>query len=325
MNWSGKQGMAENLPKISVVLVTYNRANYLPRALESVLSQTFSNFEVILVNNGSTDNTAELCESYEKKDRRIKLINIPENRGASRGRNIAIDHASCEYITIVDDDDYCDDKMLEHLVNLAAEYNADISICGSYNDFGDRLEPYFIFDELLILNKVEALDELLKREKYNVAPPTKLFRKSLFKGIKFPEGVLVDDIHVIYKVFSNADTVVAQGKPLYYFTKHGGNMTAFIQSNKLTPDLLDEYISMYRERTKYLSEKVPEITERARYSEWSYMISMCEKIVKYRCDGCEKQYAYMIKTLRENYGEIWNSPFTTEKEKEYLKKIQSME
>jgi len=317
--------MANNFPKISVALVTYNRANYLPKALESVLSQTFSNFEVILVNNGSTDNTAELCESYAKKDRRIKFINIPKNRGASIGRNIAIDESSCEYITIVDDDDYCKEEMLEHLFNLATEYNADISMCGSYNDFGDRLEPYFIFDELLILDKAKGLDELLKREKYNVAPPTKLFKKNLFHNIRFPEGVLVDDIHVIYKVFSNADTVVAQGTPLYYFRKHDGNMTGFIQSNKLFPSLLDEYISMYKERTKYLSKKVPEITDRARYSEWSYMISMCDKIIRYQCDGCEKQYAYMIKTLRESYEEIWNMPFTTEKEKEFLKKIKFVE
>lgn len=306
--------------KVSVILVTYNRMKYLPRAIESILSQTFTNFELVLVNNGSTDDIAKMCKNYAEKDNRIKFINILENHGASRGRNVAIDASSSEYITIVDDDDFCERGMLEHLVDLANTYDADISMCGSYNDFGDRLEPYFIFDELLILDKVKGLDELLKREKYNVAPPTKLFRRGLFKGVRFPEGVLVDDIHVIYKVFAEANIVAAKGIPLYHFTKHDGNMTGFIQSNKLSSDLLEEYLSMYKERTRYLSEKVPGIRERAIYSEWSYMISMCDKIKKYNCIGCENQYNDMKWQLQKNYEEIVRCDFITGDEMEKIKK-----
>ena len=311
--------MKKNLSKVSVIIVTYNRINYLRRALESILSQTFSNFELILVNNGSTDDTYELCRSYSDKDSRIKVINIIENHGASRGRNIAIDASSCEYMTIVDDDDYCEKEMLEHLVDLADEYNADISMCGSYNDFGDRLEPYFVFDDLLVLDKVKGLDELLKREKYNVAPPTKLFRKNLFKELRFPEGVLVDDIHIIYKVFANANTLVVKGIPLYNFTKHDNNMTSFIQSNKFTPELLNEYLYMYRERTRYISQKVPEVKNRAKYSEWSYMISICNKIKKYKNLECEEQYNHMIIELKKNYDEILQSSFIRKDEIEKIK------
>lgn len=311
----------ENIsPKISVIIVTYNRYKYLPKSLNSVLNQTFQHYEVILVDNGSTDNTNALCEDYSERDQRIKLITIPKNNGASQGRNAGIDAASCEYITIVDDDDFCESEMLEHLYMNADKYNADISICGSWNDFGNRLEPYFIFDELLILDKVKSLDELLKREKYNVAPPTKLFRRKLFEGIRFIDGVLVDDIHIIYKVFANANTVVASGKPLYHFMKHDGNMTGFIQSNKLTPALLDEYLYMYSERTKYLSNRVPEILSRARCSEWAYMISMCDKIKTYNCKECNKQYMQMINNVYENIKEFWDSPFINERERELIKK-----
>ncbi|EHN13938.1 glycosyltransferase family 2 protein [Clostridium sporogenes] len=313
--------MGKKKSKISVIMVTYNRKKYLVKSLESILSQSFSNFELILINNGSSDGTGKLCREYAKKDSRIKIINIKENKGASRGRNIGIDSAVSEYITIVDDDDYCEKGMLEHLVNLANEYNADISMCGSYNNFGDRLEPYFIFDNLLVLDKVQALDELLRREKYNVAPPTKLFRKNLFEGFRFPEGVLVDDIHVIYKVFAKANMVVAKGKPLYHFRKHKSNMTRFIQSNSLTPELLNEYLSMYKERTRYLLKKVPEITARARYSEWAYMISMCNKIKKYNCKNCEEQYMYMKNQLISTYKEIIKSSFITKEELVILQNI----
>lgn len=310
--------------KISVIIVTFNRENYLIRALRSVFAQSLTDFELVIVNNGSTDGSVELCKEYALKEPRIKLINIEQNKGASQGRNAGLDAASGEYITIVDDDDYCEPGMLEHLCNLAKEFKADITLCGSWNDFGDRLEPYFIYDERLILDKVGGLDELLKREKYNVAPPTKLFRKRLFDGIRFKHGVLVDDIHVIYKVFAKADVVVAHGKPLYRFTKHNGNMTSFIQSNRLSPALLEEYLFMYNERKIYLSDKVPEIAARAEYSEWSYMISMCNKIKTYGCDDCERQYAYMIKVLRENETKIKNSYFTTNQEKEILEKHLSL-
>lgn len=312
--------MLSSRPKLSVILVTYNRRKYLERSLDSILAQTFSDFEVILVNNGSTDDTEILCRKYAQKDKRIKLINIVSNNGASQGRNKGIDAASCDYLTIVDDDDCCELEMLDHLWQLANKYDADISMCGSWNDFGDRLEPYFIFDDLLVLDKVTGLDELLKREKYNVAPPTKLFRKSIFAGIRFIDGVLVDDIHVIYKVFAHAEKIVAQGRPLYRFTKHNENMTGFIQSQKLSPAILNEYLCMHSERTKYLSAVVPGITSRVRYSEWSYMLSMCDKIQTYRLEDCSEYYILMIKKIQENYEEFWNSPFTQEREKALIRK-----
>ncbi|KAB3539664.1 glycosyltransferase family 2 protein [Alkaliphilus pronyensis] len=305
-------------PIISVVLVTYNRVNYLERALNSILSQTFTDFELILVNNGSTDGTDLLCQSYVAKDDRIKYITIPVNNGASIGRNVGIEAASSKYLTIVDDDDYCHEEMLEFLINLANTHNADIAMCGSYNDFGHRLEPYFVFEEMLILDRLMGLEELLKREKYNVAPPTKLFKRDLLNQIKFPEGVLVDDIHVIYKVFARARKVVVKGKPLYFFRKHSNNMTSFIQSNQITPDLLNEYLTMYKQRTLYLTERVPGIKHRAKYSEWSYMLSMCNKINQYHCKGCGDIYKDMLKQLSDHYEEIIHSPFTTLKEKESL-------
>lgn len=311
--------MSNKLPKISVIMCTYNRKDFLPRSIESILSQTFHDFEFIVVNNGSTDGSEEICQKYAKQDNRIKMLHIAENHGAPAGRNKGLDTASCEYITIVDDDDYCEQRMLEHLWKLASEYNADISMCGSWNDFGNRLEPYFIFDELLVLDKVQGLDELLKRQKYNVAPPTKLFRKSLFNEIRFIEDVLVDDIHVIYKVFANANIVVAQGTPLYHFRKHDGNMTGFIQTDELTPALLKEYLSMYKERVNYLSKKVPAITLRAKYSEWSYMISMCNKIKIYDYKECVDVYNYMVDNIKLNYSEIINCPFTTDTEKSLIR------
>lgn len=103
------------MAQLSVVMLTYNRENFLPSSIESVLSQTFGDFEFVLINNGSTDGSKEICEHYAAKDKRIKLINIEENRGAPPGRNQGLLSATTDYITFVDDDDYCEPGMLELL------------------------------------------------------------------------------------------------------------------------------------------------------------------------------------------------------------------
>lgn len=302
-------------PKISVLMSTYNRRDFLPRSIESILSQSYADFELILINNGCTDGSEEICYRYARLDRRIKLEHIRENRGAPAAKNLGLAQAAGEFITIVDDDDCCEKEMLAFLWELQAEYQVDISMCGSWNESGGKREPYFVNDDLLVLDRAGGLSELLNRKYYNVAPPTKLFRKSLFKGLRFIENVLVDDIHVIYKVFANANSVAVRGVPLYAFTKHGGNMTGFLQTNRLTPELLDEYLAMYRERTKYLSVKVPEVARQAQYSEWSYMLSMCDKINRYQCCNCDPQVAYMRGTVKANFDNILSSPYITEKDR----------
>lgn len=308
----------DSKPKINVIICTYNRRGLLPRAVESVLNQSYKDFELIIINNGSTDETQLLCEKYKKQDNRIKLVHIEKNIGASHGRNVGLEAASAQYIAFADDDDFCEDIMLDKLVSLKDEHNADIAICGGWNEFDDRLEPYFIYDELLVLDKVSGLDELLKREKYNVAPPAKLFKKSLFDGIPFKNGVLVDDIHTIYKVFSKADIIAVCGIPVYRWRKHQSNMTGFIESNRLKPELLEEYLAMQKERIAYLSKNVPPITQRVRYAEWSYMISMCDKIKTYHLNECGFQYNKMIKELKRNFDNFVNSPFITSRESKLL-------
>ena len=282
------------MPVISVILVTYNREKYLPVILECLKLQIFVDYELILVNNGSTDNTAEICSAYAKTDTRVKLLTIPKNIGASHGRNNGLATATGEYITFVDDDDRCEPLMLKFLFDLVNDENADIAMCGSYNDFSDRLEPYFICDERFVFDRLQGLRELLNRQLYNVAPPTKLFKRSLWDDLSFPDNVLVDDIHVIYKVFERAKRIAVWNIAMYYFQKHSSNMTAFIHNKQMTPELLDEYLAMYQARAKYLSERAPEITSDIEKSILAFMRSMCKNITAHNLSGCDKQFKYMM-------------------------------
>jgi glycosyltransferase involved in cell wall biosynthesis len=285
------------MPSISVILLTYNREQYLPVMLDSLRNQTFNDYELILVNNGSTDGTVGLCAAYAEADARVKLLTIPQNIGASFGRNSGLAAATGEYVTFVDDDDRCEPSMLSFLADLAREENADIAMCGSHNDFGDRLEPYFIDNERFVFDRLQGLRELLNRRLYNTAPPTKLFRRSLWADLSFPDQVLVDDIHVIYKVFERAQRIAVWNIAMYYFRKHSSNMTAFIQDKQMTPELLDEYLAMYQTRAEYLSKRAPEIAEDIEESLLAFMQSMCENIITNRLAGCEKQLKYMTDYL----------------------------
>ena len=310
---------------ICVYTVTYNRANLLKRAIESVLQQSFGDFEYVLLDNGSTDETLEICREYSRKDPRVRVFHIDQN-SVSEGFYIALKEASrsAQYFIQFDDDDFAEPDMLEFLYHNAMKYNADISMCGSHTVYQDgSREPYFIYNDLYIMNKAEALVQLLRRKLFNVAPPTKLFRSSTF-DTSFRDNdkrITIGDIHVTYKMFARAEKVVAHGIPKYSFYKHGSNVTSYIQTNVLTPELLEQYLWAFGKRTRYLSRKVPEIRAFVRYSEWSYMLSMCNKIQTFDVKGCEAQYNQMLASLKKHYAEFSVSPYLTGEEKLVLLKI----
>ncbi|MDR0576750.1 MAG: glycosyltransferase [Candidatus Accumulibacter sp.] len=285
------------MPFISVILTTYNRERYLPVMLDCLRKQTFGDHELILVDNGSTDDTPAICAAYAGADARVKLLTIRKNAGASPGRNAGLAAATGEYVAFVDDDDHCAPSMLEFLARLAREENADIAMCGSCNDFDGRLEPYFAGGERFSFDRPRGLRELLARRLYNVAPPTKLFRRALWEGLAFPAGVLVDDIHVVYKAFERAGRVAGWNVALYFFRKHESNMTAFIHDKRMTPELLDEYLAMYRTRAEYLVARAPEIADDVERSMVAFMRSMCANIAANRLTDCGKQLKFMTDYL----------------------------
>ncbi|MCL2575620.1 MAG: glycosyltransferase [Defluviitaleaceae bacterium] len=288
------------MPKISVLLLTYNREHFLPKIIDCLKKQTYQDYEVILVNNGSTDGTAKICDEYALLDCRVKLVVMPENKGKAPGFNAGLAVAAGEYITCVDDDDRCKPKMLAFLVSLAEDTGADIAMCGSYYDFDGRLEPYFVGDEKFVFERLQGLRELLKRQLYNVAPPTKLVRRTLWDGIWVPINTIIDDIHVTYKLFERARRVAVHNTPLYYFRKHEANMTSFIENPKmLTPELLSEYINMYQTRANYLLEKAPEIAEEIEQSIIAFMQSMCKIITTNELLGLEEHFNFMTKFLND--------------------------
>lgn len=306
--------------KVSVIMLTHNREELVTHAIESVLAQTMREFEFIIVDNGSWDRSGMIADQYAEKDDRIRVLHIREST-IGAGRNAGLNIARGEYITFLDDDDSLDDDALDFLYRLSTDEDADISICGSTKKVNGVEIPNCVFNEKLVMTPEEGIVTLLKRKKYSAGMPAKLFKRNLFDEIRFATNRRFEDIHTTYKYFAEAKKVVAYGIPKYRILRHDGNNSGFTTNDKLlTPEQLDEYFEAFRERTVYLTEKLPTIADYAQYSEWSYMISMCNKIEKNHLDNCRKQLEFVKKELTEHYEEFYESPYIEEFEREFMRK-----
>jgi glycosyltransferase involved in cell wall biosynthesis len=283
-----------------------------------VLTQTFTDFEFILVDNGSPNRAGIICDEYADRDGRISVIH--KSRGnIGSGRNTGLQAAKGDFIVFVDDDDTAEPDMLDFLYNLANKYEADISICGSWYSTDGILTAKFVFDEILELNTEQAIIELLKRKYFNIASAAKMFKRSIIPEHPYSESGMIDDITTVYKIFAEARKVVAQGIPKYSFHRHEGNLTAFSTDFRLlTPEILVEYLDAYRKRTIFLSERFPAVKNYFQYTEWSFMLSMCEKINWHNLANCGKPLTFMLSELEQNRDIFLRSPWTQEFEKEWM-------
>lgn len=296
---------------ISVIMLTFNRENLVTRAIESILTQTYRDFEFIIVDNGSTDASGRIADEYAAKDDRICVIHR-ERGNIGAGRNTGLDAARGEYIAFIDDDDWAEPDFLEFLLKLLEENQADISICGA----ADK-----VFDEKKIMTAEEALIALMWRKKYNMAFPTKLFRRELVETLRFPEDGSYDDIALMYRLLAEAKTVAYHGLPKYTFYRHEGNNSAWTTNHDLlTPETLDEYLAAYRVRTEWLSERFPDSAAAFRYFEWSFMISMVEKIKRLKIQNCDTQLAAMERELRAHRQEFLSTPEILRFEQEWMER-----
>lgn len=307
-------------PQVSIAILTYNRGDILSRSLDCALNQQNCNIEVILVNNGSTDNTAEICRQYAEKDDRIRLFHR-ENNSIGAGRNTCLESFDGEAIFFLDDDDYMQEDTIAYLYDNMIKNEADIAVCGSYYDIDNQLKEKYVFDSIYIFNREQALYELMERKLFNSANPCKLFSRKTVEGIRYLPEVRYDDIHTIYRFFANGDKIFVSGCPKYYFVKHEKNNSKQVFESELTVELLEEYLTAYRQRTQYLSKMIPEMTAYLKYSEWSFYLSMYNKLVNYDIKGCDSQKIYLENNLMLNLKKLKNSPYIKVFEKQIIDKL----
>jgi hypothetical protein len=165
----------------------------------------------------------------------------------------------------------------------------------------------------------EAIIALMWRKKYNMAFPTKMFKRELVENLRFPDDGKYDDIALMYRLLALPKRIAYHGLPKYTFYRHTSNNSAWTTNHSLlTSETLDEYLHSYRERTVWLSEKFPGNVAAFRYFEWSFMLSMVEKITRLGIINCENQLLVMKNELCGNYDEFISSEYTKPFECEWM-------
>lgn len=218
--------MGNNNCLISIIVPIYNVEKYLNKCIESILHQTYENFELILVDDGSPDSCGKICDDYANCDRRIKVIH-KKNGGLSDARNAGIEIAKGEYIGFVDSDDYISPDMYKILLEDCLRNQADIAMCGRYvvSESYKILKQEFVVDSPKKYNSEIAIGKLLLWDSCDSAAWDKLYKKSLFDGIRYPIGVMSEDYDVTCRLFAKANQIIHVGKALYYYVQRNGSIT----------------------------------------------------------------------------------------------------
>lgn len=217
-------------PAISIIIPVYNVENYLEKCLTSVVEQSFTEFEAILINDGSTDNSLEICKRFASEDKRLKIISQP-NKGLAEARNTGLKIASGKYITGVDSDDWIEKDYLKILWEAAQKYRADIAICElSSNEDNISEEEKCMKDTISILDSREALTALYVNKFIRDHFCGKLFKKEIFGDIRFPKNKCFEDIFVMYRLFGEAQKIVKVDIAAYHYIRHPNSISSFSEN-----------------------------------------------------------------------------------------------
>lgn len=211
---------------ISIIVPIYKVEKYLHRCVNSILNQSYSFIEVILVDDGSPDKCFQICDEYAEKDKRIRVIH-KKNGGLSDARNEGLKIAKGEYILFVDSDDYIHHNMIEIMYQTLQKDKSDLVICSfeKVDEFGVVFEDQNYLKVDNVVNKTKVLDSLLTDTGWNLVPAwNKLYSRQALKGISFPQGRINEDEFVIHYIINNCDNISLVSKPLYYYVQRNGSI-----------------------------------------------------------------------------------------------------
>lgn len=286
--------------KISIIIAAYNVENYIEKCLQSIVSQTYKDLEIIVVNDGSTDRTLELINTISSKDERIISINKP-NGGLSSARNAGLNRASGDYIGFIDGDDYIHPEMYEILLEDILKHHCEISMCAVLKVYSNYTENDCFIDQPKVLNKKEAIQALIEERYIKHYAWNKLYKARLFEEIRFPEGKLYEDIFTTYKLFAHADRIVYTNKIGYYYVQRQGS----ILRSKFDLRKMD-CIQAFQEFKAYVDTNFPELSNdlfwRLNLSTINSLLDMLKSESLYQDCQFQEMGSKISKDVRKNIG-----------------------
>ncbi|WP_035416120.1 glycosyltransferase [Bacillus sp. MB2021] len=286
--------------RISVIVPIYNVENYLDMCIKSILNQTYSNLEIILVDDGSPDNCGSICEKYASKDDRIKVIH-KKNGGLSDARNVGVLAATGDFISFIDADDYIDLKFYEIMMNLMINNNVDIVQCDYemvYENKFDVIEQMDAnYKELIYVKEFEILNNLYN-ENYGrtVVVWNKLYKRWIFEELNFPIGKHHEDELTTYKVLHRAKRFLITDRKLYYYVQRENS----IMGNNFNYKRLDIIDAYYNQIHFFAENNLIELKEKAINRLEAIVRGSMNRVIIYNIDNKNKILTGLIEYYKEN-------------------------
>lgn len=290
---------------ISIIVPVYNVEKYINRCIETIIKQDYKNIEILLIDDGSTDESGNICDEFEKKYSNIKVIH-QKNQGLSKARNVGIKMSSGKYIGFVDSDDYIERDMYDVLHKNMLKYDADISVC-DYIKIAENMKSCkksninsktIIYDEM-----APKMKELLTEENLNNYVWNKLYKRDLFDKNMFKEGAKFEDIDIMYKLFYEANRIVYTDYAAYNYVQRDNSIMKTIDNNAIA-----DLIRATNERYLFIERNVKSIQKyninRRIYTIYRYHSLLARKDDKknYNSKKIVKEYEF----LKSNYIQIHN-------------------
>lgn len=286
---------------ISVIVPVYKVEPYLDRCVRSIVEQTYTDLEIILVDDGSPDNCPAMCDAWAKKDSRIKVIH-KQNGGLSDARNAGMDFASGEYIGFVDSDDWIAAEMYQTLYDILQRDNSDIAACGVQMVWEDGRPPKMLtYPVQKVLDSTAAMLAIIEERELKQPVWYKLYRRNLISSIRFPVGKYHEDVFWSYQAMGAAQRVSITDTPYYFYTQR-------------TNSIMGETFSLHRldtleacaQRQQYIEQQFPPLAEQAAVDFCFRCIYQQQSALRY-LKNCEQKKASVIikyywnQVMRENF------------------------
>lgn len=303
---------------ISIIVPIYNVERYIKQCINSIVRQSYKNIEVILIDDGSKDNSGIICDYYSTKYKQVKVIH-KENEGVSVARNIGIELSIGKYITFIDADDFVEPTYVESLYKQCVDKNADLSICGAI-DIDDKnkiIKTSIEYSKLVDVQ--EAIKELLNEKYYSSVVWAKMYRRDLFKNIKFNKDIkIAEDLDVLYRVIDRCNLInIDTSKKLYYYRNRENSATTANYNNDWNNE-----IKICEDIISFIKNKYPDILYFAIKRYIRINVTCINKIMKNNLNKKEEliELQNNIKKYKKNY--LKNNNISIKNKIKYLVVIQ---
>jgi glycosyltransferase involved in cell wall biosynthesis len=301
------------MPAISVIVPVYNTEKYLDRCVKSIINQTFSDFELILVDDGSPDYSGILCDKWSKKDSRIKVIH-QQNAGAGAARNAGLAIATGDYINFVDSDDWISPEMYEILYNSLQKSSAAVAMTGMISK--SRYEESAKIDAVQIHYTMKNTKEMLKRffrvngeDSSIISVCGRLIDRKILQNFRFVEGTISEDVSAAFFMCVNSPKTVVVNVPMYNYFQN----TSGVTKSKVTKRDF-EYIQAFQRIYSYINSNVPDFSYYAKMNVLRSQFTILSKMKLYGYDKndreVKKAYSSLKKIIRSNVFTLlkWKMP-----------------